>query len=336
MDPTENSVEVLILGEVFEGKVEQTTFQAIAVGQILHQKGIRKVGVLLGSGHLNDGELDKTIHYGADELYYLENPVFDSLAYHVTARLILQKVNFLHPSIILAAATSQGTTLMPYLAAKLHTGLTADCVSFDIDPRDGKLLQIRPAIGGNIMATIKTRTLPQMATIRPNTFLANYFPQHLGRITLEKDPTNYQTGFLKNQLRKDENSLDLTEARVVCSGGRGLKNAHNFTLVEQLAQNLGAAVGASRAAVEQGWISYPHQVGLSGKTISPEVYICAGISGALQHLAGMQTSGSIVAINRDPEAQIFRVADLGLVGDAGEILPLIIDGLNRRKKHVRV
>ena len=214
---------------------------------------------------------------------------------------------------------------MPHLAVSLHAGLTADCTELDIDAGTGNLLQTRPAIGGNIMATIKTPDhRPQMATVRPKS--SKPLERDACRMgTIERlslDPAFVEKRVRVLGMERDVAGFEnLEEAQVVVSGGRGLKKAENFRLVRELADALGGAVGASREAVDRGWVSYPHQVGLSGKTISPRLYICAGVSGAIQHLAGIKTAGTIVSINADPEAPIHKLADFALVGDLFEVLP---------------
>jgi electron transfer flavoprotein alpha subunit len=209
----------------------------------------------------------------------------------------------------------------------LHTGLTADCTGLEIDPETGNLLQTRPAFGGNIMATIITPNhRPQMATVRHKVMDA--LPRddsRKGEIIKEQidfsdlEDKSFWLGF-----EKEKTTLaNITEANIIVSGGRGLKEAKNFALLEELAEALGGAVGASRAAVDAEWIPYSHQVGQTGKTVKPKIYIAVGISGAIQHLAGMSSSDYIIAINKDPDAPIFKVADLGIVGDLFEIVPLI-------------
>jgi len=218
---------------------------------------------------------------------------------------------------------------------QLHTGLTADCTGLEIDPETGNLLQTRPAFGGNIMATIITPNhRPQMATVRHKVMDA--LPRddsRKGEIIKEQidfsdlEGKSFWLGF-----EKEETTLaNITEANIIVSGGRGLKEAKNFALLEELAQALGGAVGASRAAVDAEWIPYSHQVGQTGKTVKPKIYIAVGISGAIQHLAGMSSSDYIIAINKDPDAPIFKVADLGIVGDLFEIVPLI----TKRVKEIR-
>jgi electron transfer flavoprotein alpha subunit len=242
------------------------------------------------------------------------------------------------PGILLAAATSSGRTLMPYTAVKLHTGLTADCTGLDIEAGTGNLLQTRPAIGGNIMATIMTpNTRPQMATVRPKSSRPlPDDPSRKGGIAHIPLGEILEGGKIPRTLtvkghRREENTVNLEEADVIVAGGRGLKKGENFGMIRGLAESLGGAVGASRDAVDRAWISYPHQIGLSGKTVSPKVYIAVGISGAIQHLAGIKTSETIVSINSDPEATLHQLADLAIVGDAFQVLPAIqkrLDGRN--------
>ena len=224
---------------------------------------------------------------------------------------------------------------MPHLAVKLGAGLTADCTELSIEPVTGNLLQTRPAIGGNIMATIKTPDRrPQMATVRPKSALPlepdytrNGLVARLAADPTLTDPRVEVLG-LESDIPDFEN---IEEAGIVVAGGRGLKKSDNFRILRELADALGAAVGASREAVDRGWISYPHQVGLSGKTISPRLYICAGISGAIQHLAGIKTAETIVSINSDPEAPIHKLADFAIVGDLFDIVPRIVKRLEARK-----
>jgi electron transfer flavoprotein alpha subunit len=227
-----------------------------------------------------------------------------------------------------------GRTLTPYTAVKIPTGLTADCTELDIEEGTGNLLQTRPAIGGNIMATIKTPDhRPQMATVRPKS--SRPLPADASRkgeilhIPLDRtliDPRTQVRGYR----REDSGAMGLDEADIVVAGGRGLKKAENFNLIRSLAKRLGAAVGASRDAVDRGWESYPHQIGLSGKTVSPKIYVGIGISGAIQHLAGIKTSETIVSINSDPDATLHKIADLAIVGDAFQIIPEIQRRLDER------
>jgi len=326
--------KILVLGETFQGKIETASFEMLRIAQDLNQKIGGEVLFLLGTTQLNTEELERAIHYGADRVYCVVHEVFGMLLPHLSAKVFLPPIKDLKPEIILGAATSWGRTILPYLAAKLHTGLTADCTSLDIDSEDGKLVQVRPAIGGNILATIKTRTLPQMASVRPNLFPPRLDTSRRGKIEIiqdiHQDTENEEPGFLESEIVIHRDQKELTASKVVVSGGAGIKNKSNLELLSKLAEKLNAALGASRKLVERGLANYPQQVGLSGKTVNPTLYLAVGISGAIQHLAGMQGSQWIVAINRDPEAPIFQIADLGLVGDAREIITSILEVIDEK------
>ena len=239
------------------------------------------------------------------------------------------------PEIVIAGATSTGRTLMPYVAVKANAGLTADCTVLDIEPDTGNLLQTRPAIGGNILATIKTpRHRPQMATVRPrSTKPAPKQPGRRGEILRRKAPAELlasriqRVGFEPNP---DEHSLQ--DADVVVTVGRGVKKGENIKQVLPLVKALDGSLGATRDVVDRGWLSYPHQVGLSGKTVTPKLYVALGVSGSIQHLAGMQTAETIVAMNTDAEAQIFRVADFGIVGDLFEVVPVLVERIRKARQ----
>jgi electron transfer flavoprotein alpha subunit len=221
------------------------------------------------------------------------------------------------------------------VAAILDTGLTADCTAFDIETENNLLLQTRPAFGGNIMATILThRSYPQMATVRPR--VMKRLASASGRqgeiipVALAELDRPFQSRFVRTVSEITE-TIPLSEAEVIVAGGRGLQDAKNFRLLEELAGLLGGTVGATRAAVDAGWISYQHQIGQTGKTVAPKIYFACGISGAAQHLVGIQSSDFIVAINRDPQAPIFQIADLGLVGDVFEIIPALIQQIRNNR-----
>jgi electron transfer flavoprotein alpha subunit len=315
---------VWVMAEQFEGKLKEVSFELLSRGRLLADKlGVPLVSVLIGNG-VSKTDLMRLIKQGADEVYEVQDI---SLAYFIceTYSQVLEKlIEEYKPLILLAAATSSGRTLMPYTAARIHTGLTADCTELDIEEGSGNLLQTRPAIGGNIMATIKTPDhRPQIATVRPKS--SKSLPPDENRTGNIKsfpfDPAWKGKGVEVISYTREESSFQLEEADVIVAGGRGLKKAENFLMIHKLANALKAAVGATRDAVDRGWVSYPHQIGLSGKTVSPKVYIAAGISGAIQHLAGIKTSETIISINNDPEANLHKLADLAIVGDVFAILP---------------
>ena len=225
---------------------------------------------------------------------------------------------------------------MPAAAAKLHAGLTADCTGLDIDPSTGQLLQTRPAIGGNIMATIRTpEHRPQMATVRPRTFKIPERGEVKEMVTIFLEIAEECFESRVEPLGREPLSgedVNIQDRDVIVAGGKGMKKQENFKMLRELASLLDGGLGASRAAVDNRWIGYPHQVGLSGKVVAPRVYIAVGLSGSVQHLAGMQTAEYIVAINKDPEAPIFRVADLGLCGDLFDIVPRILQAVKEKRR----
>jgi electron transfer flavoprotein alpha subunit len=272
---------------------------------------------------------------GAHKVYLVEHPRLQDFLEEPYAAALTELARQYRPEIILAGATYAGRAFIPRVAAALQTGLTADCTAFAIDMEARLLLQTRPAFGGNIMATIITpRTFPQMATARPGVFKA-------------RPPADFPAGeiipvaaaFLEGDGRSRfvatveeiKERVPLSAAEVIVAGGRGLKEAKHFRLLEELADLLGGAVGATRAAVDAGWIAYQHQIGQTGKTVAPRIYLACGISGAAQHLVGMQSSDFIVAINKDPKAPIFQVADVGMVGDLFEIIPALIQEIKKER-----
>ena len=327
---------VWTVAEQSKGKLREVSFELLSRGRKLADKMDTKLcSVLLGS-NVSDETLQELIHRGADEVYFVDDPRLENFIVETHSNVLSDLVKQYNPHSILAAATSSGRTLMPYVAIQVSTGLTADCTELDIEDGTNHLLQTRPAIGGNIMATIKTPDHnPQMATVRPKSSrpLAPDTSRQGKIVRLE----------LKNELvddrvkmvgfRKDiEEFVNIEEAEVVVAGGKGMKKVENFTLLRDLAKHFDGVLGASRDAVDRGWLPYPHQIGLSGKTISPKLYICAGISGSIQHLAGIKTSEYIIAINQDQDANIFQLADFGIVGNLFEIIPRINARLEALKK----
>jgi caffeyl-CoA reductase-Etf complex subunit CarE len=272
---------------------------------------------------------------GADRVYLVDHPALADFVEEIYTIALAGLARLYSPEIILAGATYLGRAFIPRVAAALNTGLTADCTAFDIEPQSRLLLQTRPAFGGNIMATILThRSFPQMATVRPRVMkrlsTSNGRQGEIIPVVLAELDQPFQSRFVKNVSEITE-TIPLGEAEVIIAGGRGLQDAKNFRLLEELAGLLGGTVGATRAAVDAGWISYQHQIGQTGKTVAPKIYFACGISGAAQHLVGMQSSDFIVAINSDPRAPIFQIADLGLVGDVFEIIPALIQQIKTNR-----
>ncbi len=330
--------DIWTLAEVKNHQLHSVSFELLAWGRTLADaRGGHLCSIVL-CHQIAEGELEKLINHGADKIYIIKDPALEHFLVEPHARALTHLVKTYQPEVFLAAATTTGRTLMPYLAIKINTGLTADCTGLDIDPETGNLLQTRPAIGGNIMATIKTPDArPQMATVRPKSARPlDADPERAGEIIAVEPPDDLATSRMRFEAfvpeATDESAIE--ESDVIVAGGYGMQNEANFQWLARLADALGGAVGVSRAAVERGWKPYPRQVGLSGKTVAPKLYIACGISGAVQHLAGMQTSENIIAINIDPNAQIFQVADLGIVGDIFEVLPAVVYKLENDGKVV--
>ncbi len=325
---------VWTIAEQHGGKLKDVSFELLSRGRTLADKlGTKLASVLIGDG-VGEEALEELIRRGADEVYSVQDPRLAQFVCESYARVLSQLIKTWRPSIVLAAATSSGRTLMPYLAIKVNAGLTADCTELDIEEGTGNLLQTRPAIGGNIMATIKTPDhRPQMATVRPKS--SRPLARDASRsgkiiaVPVSDDMIDGRVQVLG--YRKDAAEfVNVEEADIIVAGGKGLKKADNFAMVKALADSFGGVVGASREAVDRGWIGYPHQIGLSGKTVSPKLYIGIGISGSIQHLAGIKTSEVIVSINADPEASLHKVADFGIVGDAFQVVPEIQRRMDRR------
>ncbi len=276
---------------------------------------------------------DELATYPVDHIYAVEHSVLASYRTQPFVEVAAQLVNEHKPEILLIGATSTGRDFAGGLATALETGLTADCTGLGVEKETRSLLQTRPAFGGNIMATIKSSNhRPQMATVRPKVFAQPEAGEKkaveliIGAAELSED--DQKTKVL--DWTPSEDAVALADADIIVSGGRGIQKPENFALLQELADVLGGAVGASRAAVDSDWIGYSHQVGQTGRTVRPAIYIACGISGAVQHLAGMKTSDSIIAINRDKEAPIFSVANYGFVGDVVELLPKVVAEVKKR------
>ncbi len=325
---------IMVFAEYRHGKVAPVSFELLGIGrQLADQQKVPLSAVLLGSG-LGDAAKE-LIAYGADKVYQVDNPALENFTDEIYANILEDLALEQKPEVILAGATAIGRSFIPSVATSLSTGLTADCTQLEIRLEDGVLLQTRPAFGGNIMATIECpHTRPQMATVRPRVMkAAEYDPDRNGEvIDYKPQPERLQSRVkvLRNVL-EEQDQVNITEGDIIVAGGRGLDNEKGFELIKQLADAMGGAVGASRAAVDSAWIPYPHQVGQTGKTVNPKLYIACGISGAIQHVVGMQSSETIVAINRDPDAPIFDVATYGIVGDLFEVVPKLIEKIKERR-----
>jgi len=281
-------------------------------------------------GHSGKG-MEQLTACGADKIYLIDNPAFAAQSEDVYVAELVRLIKTHKPEIVLAGATPFGRSFFPRVAAILKTGLTADCTGLDIDTEKKLLRQTRPTFGGNVMATIICPSKrPQMSTVRPRVFKKKLLQvPHAGKIIkvdFNKEAIVSKTKIL-NFVADLTEKIALEDADIIVSGGRGLGKPDNFQLIRDLASALGAAVGSSRPPVDEGWIPYSHQVGQTGKTVCPKLYIAVGISGAVQHMAGMQTSDCIIAINDDPEAPIFQIAKIGIVGDLFKVVPLLTEKL---------
>ena len=327
--------EVWTIAEQSSGKIREVSYEILSRGRLLADKlGTELASVLIGY-NINKEDIDELIYRGANKVYFIEAKELEHFIVENYGNVLVDLIIQYRPEIIIAGATTSGRTLMPYVAVRVNAGLTADCTDLDIEEKTGNLLQTRPAIGGNILATIKTPyNRPQMATVRVKS--TRPLPQDKNRkgeiIKASLKPELIDGRVKRVGFRKtEEEAVNIQDADVIVAGGRGLKKKENFALIRELAKILGGVVGASRDAVDRGWISYPHQVGLSGKTVSPRLYMAVGISGSVQHLAGIKTAESIVAINIDPDAQIFKLSDFGVIGDLFEVVPAMIERLSEVK-----
>ena len=297
--------------------------------KLAEQIGTELCAVLLGE---NVADLAREgIGYGADKVYVADAPELKDYTTDAYTKVIYEAIQQYKPEIVLCGATHIGRDLGPCLSVKCETGLTADCTKLEIDPVDHKIMQTRPAFGGNLMATIVCpEHRPQMSTVRPGVMeKAAFDPDRTGEIV------TLQPVFADGDLRVKvleivknlENAVSLTDAKVIVAGGMGLGSKEGFDLLAKLADRLGGVVAASRACVDAGWAPHSWQVGQTGTTVKPAIYIACGISGAIQHVAGMKDSGYIVAINKNPSAAIFELADYGIVGDLYDVIPAILDAL---------
>lgn len=328
-----SSQNVWVFAELRDGVLAPVVLELLGEGRKLADTLGQKLCAVLLAGSCSSQLHSQLAGYGADVVYSVAHPL---LAHYTTdgfaaalTELILQE----GPEIFLFGATHIGRDLAPRIAARINTGLTADCTGLDIDPETCNLRQTRPAFGGNLMATILCPIRrPQMSTVRPGVMDKAVFQAGRSAEVIPVCPTLTEEQIRTHLIQAVSETLQqvsLSEARVIVSGGLGLGGPEGYDLLERLASRLGGTIGASRAAVDAGWIDPGRQVGQTGTTVKPDVYIACGISGAIQHLAGMKESKTIIAINTNREAPIFEVADYGLVGDYKEVIPAIIDQLEQ-------
>jgi len=317
---------VLVFVEQRDGKLKSVAYELLAKGRELADSLKTELSAVCFGHNIDEAGL---ITYGADKVYLVDSPEFVYNPEDLYTCQLVDLIRQYKPEIVISGATSLGRSFIPRVAAILGTGLTADCTGLEIDIQNRLLLQTRPTFGGNIMATIICQTgRPQMSTVRPRVFKRGVPDKErqgqIIRVDFNKEQITSRTRLL-SFVEDITGTVKLDEADIIVSGGRGLGKPENFKLLEELAGVLGAALGSSRPPVDEGWIPYCHQVGQTGKTVCPKLYIACGISGAVQHLAGMQTSEIIVAINDDPNAPIFEIATYGIVGDLFKVVPMLIE-----------
>ncbi len=322
---------VWVFAEQRRGEIMPVAIELLGEGKKLAAEiGCELCAVLCGNEV--SGLVSELFEYGADKVYLAEAPELEQYTTDGYGKVIFEAINEYKPEIVLLGATHIGRDLGPILAVKANTGLTADCTRLEIDPEDKKIRQTRPAFGGNLMATIVCPNhRPQMSTVRPGVMAkAERIPGRTGETVELK--TDFLDGDIRTRVldvvRSVKEMIAISDAEIIVSGGMGLGKAEGFDLLKQLADKLGGVVAGSRAAVDAGWIDHAYQVGQTGTTVKPKIYIACGISGAIQHVAGMQGSEQIIAINTNENAPIFEVADYGIVGDLYKVIPSIINALN--------
>ena len=322
---------ILIYAQITrENYVHRVFFELLDKAKELAQKlgGVEVNAVFFASPDSIEGVKEAFSNMGVNKVFYFENERLKEYSTQYYSKLLVDLVRDIEPEILLIGATNQGRDLAPRVSSALHTGLTADCVELDINEK-GQLAATRPTFGGQLMATILCKKYPQMATVRPNVFKVKSVDNKVETEFIKREANlngiENQVEVLEFRKTTEEIINDLDSADIVVAGGMGLKNKQGFELLRRFADKIGATIGATRSAVEAGLAPHSVQIGQTGKTVQPKVYIACGISGAIQHTVGMEGSEHIIAINNDPNAQIFEIADTGIVGDIFEILPKFLD-----------
>ncbi len=317
---------VMVYGELVDGEVHKVTYELIGKAKDLAAQVMEPVYTVVVGNDVNDAA-QQILARGVDKVFVYDDPGLEKFRDDPYSELLAQCCREEKPSIFLVGATSIGRSMGPRVAAKLKTGLTADCTSLDVDVDTGLLRQTRPAYGGNIMATIETpNSRPQMATVRYKMFNEAPATEPKGEVIKKSfDMSKLQDRVKILGFEAAGEQVSISDADIIVSGGLGMGKQEGFELIQELASSVGGAVGASRPTVDEGWIDYRHQVGLSGRTVRPQLYVACGISGAVQHQAGMKTTDIIIAVNKDPEAPIFKISTLGVVGDLYEVVPRLIE-----------
>ncbi|MGG7164477.1 electron transfer flavoprotein subunit alpha/FixB family protein [Clostridium ihumii] len=326
---------VWVFAEQRDGELQNVALQLLGKGREIADKlGVELTALLIG--HNVEGMAKELTAHGADKVLLADK---EELAHYTTdgyAKVITDLANDFKPEVIIIGATFIGRDLGPRVAARLSTGLTADCTGLDIDEESKNLLMTRPAFGGNLMATIMCGdNRPQMSTVRPGVF-EKLERDDSKEVKIERAKFDLTKDDIRTEvievIKEVKEIVDIIEADILVSGGRGVGSKENFAILKELADEIGGTLSGSRAAVDSGWIDKALQVGQTGKTVRPQLYIACGISGAIQHLAGMQDSNYIIAINKDADAPIMQVADIGLVGDYKKIVPELVEQLKAMRK----
>ena len=314
---------VLVFTEIKDGKLKKASREALSIGRKLAEAA----GGELSAFAVDAAAAEEAGRYGAKKVYVAGVGAYSTESYTAALADAIAQAS---PSVVLFGGTSDGRDLAPRIAARLNVGVASDVDR--LDWTDGKLRARRPVYSGKAFATVEVTGTPAIATTRPNAFPAEEAGGGAAEVVNVSASAENRVKLVETHT-PEAGEMSLAEADIIVSGGRGLKEAQNFSYIRDLAHAIGGAVGASRATVDAGWIDHQHQVGQTGRVVSPNLYIAAGVSGAIQHLAGMSSSKHIVAINKDPEAPIFRIADLGIVGDLFQILPVLTEEVKKAKAH---
>ncbi|MDM0578743.1 electron transfer flavoprotein subunit alpha/FixB family protein [Clostridium perfringens] len=325
---------VWVFAEQREGQLQKVSLELLGEGRKIADKlGSKLTALLIGNKVQN--LVEDLSRHGADEVLVVDAPELEHYTTDGYTKAICELANAKKPNIIFIGATFIGRDLGPRVAARLETGLTADCTSLDVDVESGDLLATRPAFGGNLMATIVCPDhRPQMATVRPGVF--EKLPLGENDATVENVEIKFNSNDIRTKIveiiKEHKDIVDISEANVLVAGGRGIGSEENFKMLKELAEVMNGSIAASRAAVEKGWVDKDYQVGQTGKTVRPNIYVACGISGAIQHAAGMQDSDMIIAINKDANATIMKIADYAIVGDVNKVVPEFIAQLKAMKE----
>lgn len=323
---------IWVVAEVMDGEVQKVSYELLGAGRSLADQAKSELWcVVMGSGIGKTA--DSLIQHGADVVLMVDDPRLEEFIDEDEAAVLVRMIRQYKPEVVVCGATTRGRALIPRVAVKANCGLTADCTGLTIDEETGDLFQTRPAFGGNIMATIRSSNhRPQMATVRPRVMNAlDPDPTRKGRVINESLGDGAQEGIKKvlEVFHDSDNAMNLADAQFIIAGGRGMKGPEGFKLLKSFAEKVNGAVGASRAAVDSGWVPYNHQVGQTGQTVQAQVYVACGISGQIQHLVGMQSCDLIIAIDKDPDTPLMQMADIAIVGDLFEVIPAIVKEISR-------